>query len=81
MKIGIFSYQSYIHTSDPINIMIQVALDSNANSLSLQATADTQVSQWQVADIGQISACNGDAFNDASQVVAQSSKSRSELSR
>ena len=73
-EIGIFSYQSYIHTSDPVNIMIQVALDSNANSLSLQTSTDTQASQWQVADIGQISACNADAFSDASQVVAQSSK-------
>ncbi len=73
-EIGIFSYQSYTHTSDPINIIIKPALDSNANSLSLQAETDTQVSQWRVADIGQINTCNADVFSDDSQVVAQTSK-------
>ena len=73
-EVGIFSYQSYIHISDSINITIEPTLDTNANSLSLQAKTDTPINQWQVANVTQINACNADAFGNNSQVVAQTSR-------
>ena len=62
-KYGVYDYKEYSLTGTDFFVTVSAQLTRDQSRLTLEATTDSNVSQWQIVQVDNLSDCEGESFN------------------